>query len=67
MAARTPGRYRSPAVLADAYVKGRQYPPAIGLYQHVLQQDPKNLLALNNLATLYRQQRPSRAGVPEQS
>ena len=47
--------------LADVYVKGRQYPPAIGLYQQVLQQDPKNLLALNNLATLYRQQNDPRA------
>ncbi len=47
--------------LADAYVKGRQYPSAISLYQHVLQQDPKNLLALNNLATLYRQQNDPRA------
>jgi putative PEP-CTERM system TPR-repeat lipoprotein len=47
--------------LADAYVRGRQYPSAISLYQHVLQQDPKNLLALNNLATLYRQQNDPRA------
>ena len=47
--------------LADAYVKVRQYPSAIDLYQHVLQQDPKNLLALNNLATLYRQQNDPRA------
>ena len=47
--------------LADAYVKGRQYPSAIGLYQHVLQQDAKNFLALNNLATLYRKQDDPRA------
>ncbi len=47
--------------LADAYVKGRQYPSAIGLYQHVLEQDAMNLLALNNLAMLYRQQSDARA------
>ena len=47
--------------IADVYVKRQQHPLAIDQYRHVLQQEPENLLALNNLATLYRQQNDPRA------
>jgi putative PEP-CTERM system TPR-repeat lipoprotein len=47
--------------LADAYVKARQNQQAIDQYQQVLRSDPKNLLALNNLAALYRLQNDPRA------
>jgi tetratricopeptide (TPR) repeat protein len=47
--------------LAAEYMKKGQNKPAIKQYQLVLKKDPKNQLALNNLANLYQQEGDSRA------
>ena len=47
--------------LANAYINAVQNQQAIEQYQLVLRNDAKNLLALNNLATLLRQQNDPRA------
>jgi putative PEP-CTERM system TPR-repeat lipoprotein len=47
--------------LADTYVKTGQTRLAIQQYEVILQVDPKNLLAANNLASLYRQEKDPRA------
>jgi putative PEP-CTERM system TPR-repeat lipoprotein len=47
--------------LADGYVKTREYRLAIQQYQLILQKDPKNILATNNLASVYRQEKDPRA------
>jgi len=47
--------------LADAYIKARENQLAIRQYELVLEKDPKSLLATNNLATLYRQEKDPRA------
>src|SRR5439155_10947270 len=39
-------------LLADFYDLQQRYPEAIGLYRQILQKDPENRLALNNLAWL---------------
>ena len=47
--------------LADVYVRAGQKTQAIELYEQVLDLDPQNLLALNNVATLYQQNKDPRA------
>lgn len=47
--------------LADAYVKTHENQLAIKQYQLVLEKDPKSILAVNNLATIYRQEKDPRA------
>src|SRR5262249_54995103 len=47
--------------LANAYVNLRESQSAIQQYEVVLKQDPKNFLAMNNLATLYYQAKDRRA------
>lgn len=47
--------------LADAYVKTRENQLAIQQYQLILQKDPKNLLAANNLGTVYWREKDPRA------
>ena len=47
--------------LASSYMSGAQNKQAIEQYQVVLQNDPKNILALNNLAWLYQQEKDPRA------
>jgi putative PEP-CTERM system TPR-repeat lipoprotein len=46
---------------AGIYLAGKQNKAAIEQYQAVLQQNPKNVPALNNLAWLYQQEKDSRA------
>jgi Tfp pilus assembly protein PilF len=47
--------------LAEAQLKAGQFPQAIAQYETSLKQNPKNLLALNNLAWLYQQSHDPRA------
>jgi Tfp pilus assembly protein PilF len=47
--------------LAEAHLKAGQLPQAIAHYETSLKQNPKNLLALNNLAWLYQQSHDPRA------
>lgn len=47
--------------LANAYLRSHQYKPAIGQYEALLKADARNLLALNNLAWLYQQEKSPRA------
>jgi putative PEP-CTERM system TPR-repeat lipoprotein len=47
--------------LANAYLRSEQHKAAIGQYEALLKQDAKNLLALNNLAWLYQQEKSPRA------
>jgi putative PEP-CTERM system TPR-repeat lipoprotein len=47
--------------LADTLTATRQYQPALEQYESVLRQDPKNVLALNNAAVLYRRNNDPRA------
>jgi Tfp pilus assembly protein PilF len=49
------------AYLAATYMQTGQNKQAIEQYQVVLQNDPKNILALNNLAALYQQEKDARA------
>ena len=49
------------AYLASSYMSTAQNKQAIEQYQVVLQNDPKNILALNNLAWLYQQEKDTRA------
>jgi Tfp pilus assembly protein PilF len=47
--------------LADSYVKTGENLLAIEQYQLILQKDPKNLLAVNNLASVYWREKDPRA------
>jgi putative PEP-CTERM system TPR-repeat lipoprotein len=47
--------------LASSYMTSAQNKQAIEQYQVVLQNDPKNILALNNLAWLYQKEKDPRA------
>jgi putative PEP-CTERM system TPR-repeat lipoprotein len=47
--------------LAEAQLKAGQFPQAAAQYETSLKQNPKNLLALNNLAWLYQQLHDPRA------
>ena len=49
------------AYLASSYTSTAQNKQAIEQYQVVLQNDPKNILALNNLAWLYQREKDARA------
>jgi putative PEP-CTERM system TPR-repeat lipoprotein len=56
-----PGDVPVRAYLASSYLTTAQNKQAIEQYQVVLQNDPKNILALNNLAWLYQQEKDPRA------
>jgi putative PEP-CTERM system TPR-repeat lipoprotein len=56
-----PGDVPAHAYLASVYMGTGQNKKAIEQYQVVIQNDPKNALALNNLAWLYQQEKDSRA------
>jgi putative PEP-CTERM system TPR-repeat lipoprotein len=56
-----PGELNARIYLASTYVKARQNKQAIQQYQLVLQADPKNVRALNDLAWLYQQEQDPRA------
>lgn len=47
--------------LAGVYLAGGEYKPAIGLFEAVVRQDPKHVVALNNLAWAYQQTKDERA------
>ena len=47
--------------LAEVYLQAARYPDAIAHYQMLLQVQPDNIVALNNLAALYQQGKDSRA------
>ncbi len=47
--------------LAGVYLTARQNKAAMEQYRQVLQRDPNSLVALNNLATLYQQEKDPRA------
>lgn len=47
--------------LASAYATDQQHTQAVEQYQSVLQADPKNVVALNNLALVYQEQKDVRA------
>jgi putative PEP-CTERM system TPR-repeat lipoprotein len=47
--------------LADTYLRAKERKLAIEQYETILQQQPKNVLALNNLASLYQQEKDPRA------
>jgi Tfp pilus assembly protein PilF len=47
--------------LADSYMKAKERKPAIEQYETILQQEPQNVVALNNLASLYQQEKDPRA------
>ncbi|TCV82398.1 XrtA/PEP-CTERM system TPR-repeat protein PrsT [Sulfurirhabdus autotrophica] len=49
------------AYLAENYMQHSQNKSAIPQYQFILQKEPNNLLALNNLAWLYQQEKDPRA------
>ncbi len=49
------------AYLAEAYMKQSQHKPAIAEYERILKAAPDSILALNNLAWLYQQQKDKRA------
>ena len=56
-----PGDLNARTYLASTYVTARQNKQAIEQYQLILQADPKNIRALNDLAWLYQQEKDSRA------
>lgn len=56
-----PGDISTRMYFATASFMGQQNRTAIEQYQTVLQTDPKNLAALNNLALAYQQEKDSRA------
>jgi putative PEP-CTERM system TPR-repeat lipoprotein len=56
-----PSNVPARAYLASSYMGAAQNKQAIEQYQLVLQNDPKNILALNNLAWLYQQEKDQRA------
>jgi putative PEP-CTERM system TPR-repeat lipoprotein len=56
-----PGDLNARAYLAATYIAAKQNKQAIEQYQIVLQGDPKNIRALNDLAWLYQQEKDSRA------
>jgi len=56
-----PGDVNARAYLAATYVMARQNKQAIEQYQLLLQADPKNIRALNDLAWLYQQEKDPRA------
>lgn len=47
--------------LANSYLVTQQNKAAIEQYQTILRQDPKNVVALNNLASLYQKEKDPRA------
>ncbi|TFW19284.1 XrtA/PEP-CTERM system TPR-repeat protein PrsT [Duganella callida] len=47
--------------LAEHYINARQYPPAADVLRDMLKVNPKNPVALNNLAWVYQQTRDARA------
>jgi putative PEP-CTERM system TPR-repeat lipoprotein len=47
--------------LAQSYVRGKQHKQAIALYEQVLQSNASHLIALNDLAWLYYQEKDARA------
>ena len=49
------------AYLAEGYMKQGQHKPAIAEYERILKVAPDGVLALNNLAWLYQQQKDKRA------
>lgn len=49
------------AVLADAYIKAGERQQAVALYQRILERQPNNVAALNNLAWLYYELHDERA------
>ena len=56
-----PGDLNARVYLAATYIAARQNKQAIEQYQLVLQADPKNIRALNDLAWLYQQEKDPRA------
>jgi len=56
-----PGDVNARVYLAASYVTAKQNKQAIEQYQLVLQADPKNIRALNDLAWLYQQEKDPRA------
>ena len=56
-----PGDLGSQLYLAGQYVNSGSNRSAIEIYETVLQKDAKNVLALNNLATLYQREKDPRA------
>jgi Flp pilus assembly protein TadD len=47
--------------LAAEHVKAKRFKQAVEQYQVLLQNDPKNIRALNNLAWIYQQEKDARA------
>ncbi|WP_307719402.1 XrtA/PEP-CTERM system TPR-repeat protein PrsT [Massilia cavernae] len=47
--------------VAEGMIQARKHQPAIKLLESVLAQEPKNVVALNNLAWLYQQEKDARA------
>ncbi|MYM93606.1 XrtA/PEP-CTERM system TPR-repeat protein PrsT [Duganella vulcania] len=47
--------------LASAELSAGRYPAAIGLFESIVRLDPKNAVALNNLAWAYQQEKDERA------
>jgi putative PEP-CTERM system TPR-repeat lipoprotein len=56
-----PGDLNARVYLAATYMTARQYKQAIEQYQLMLQADPKNIRALNDLALLYQKEKDPRA------
>jgi putative PEP-CTERM system TPR-repeat lipoprotein len=56
-----PGDLNARVYLATTYIRARQNQQAIEQYQFILQADPKNIRALNDLAWLYQQEKDPRA------
>lgn len=56
-----PGDVTTRLYLATAYTTDQQLGNAIEQYQSVLQADSKNIVALNNIALVYQQQKNARA------
>src|SRR5260370_7249472 len=56
-----PGDVNARVFLAASYVMAKRNKQAIEQYQLVLQADPKNIRALNDLAWLYQQEKDPRA------
>ncbi|WP_165390808.1 XrtA/PEP-CTERM system TPR-repeat protein PrsT [Pseudoduganella lutea] len=58
---KNPGDALAAMYLAENYIAFKRYPEARQLLEAVVQQTPNNIVALNNLAWIYQQQKDARA------